>query len=714
MPPMNNRTIPYSAWLDKWASTPEAQLEDAFTAFAKAHRVEAYCIHPLCEVWSHLAYEEQWGMIERLNAWAADYFKACWAGEGLMASLQWNPFPADVQGNLKAVQSAMAFANALGVDMLVCPEQTLLGYPLRDMPLRFPKLVEDNEAALVELAKASTHTRVIIGVAEKRYDLSENGMGLEWGEAWGRPYYNSAFIVGSGGIQGVARKSLLPNYREFEEFRVFEPSPNHGIQRPERWQALALPHQHDALDANGCMTIHGQRVALSICEDVWEREPNQHPWYATSIVKQLLASTPDVLVNISASPSRCGKEARRHSLLSTLCKTYQTPLLYVNQVGGVDELIFDGASRLMNAAGEVLSQSAMFTPQFQLHHLQEDAFQQRMAWPKHSALPYISTQSDAFNPYDEGDLPRLYEALILGIRDFFRKCGFTRAVLGLSGGLDSAVNAVLLADALGAENVTGFAFPSLLTPASNQQDAETLARRLGIGWAVAPITQPQEAFMAERHNLHMALSERWGKPSEHSFATDNVQAIARATLLRLMGNDYNAFPIATSDKSEFYMGYTTVNGDMSGALAPLGDVCKTKVRALARWLNRNHALFRVIPEAVVERPSGADLAMNPETGQLLTAEEALMPYEFIDEIIWRIEAHGASLATLMATPLSWESQNGTLAPEAKERWLHRFFQRMQAASFKWFISPPTLLVDVEGSLVKSAYHHTITARRTRY
>jgi NAD+ synthase (glutamine-hydrolysing) len=699
--------------LEDFCTLPPEQQSAWLDDLAAQQGWDAYCTTPVCEFFMALLLREHGACLNTFITWCDAFFNQCWAGEGVWASLQWNPWPGDVSRNTAAVKHAMAFANALGVDVLVCPEQTLLGYPLRDMPLRFPNMVAENEAALLELAKASTHTRVMVGVAERRYERNAD-RNIAWGSTWGKPYYNSAFILGEGGIQGVARKCLLPNYREFEEQRVFEASTLPGVQRPERWKTLAPPVEYDVLDDAGCLLLHGQRIALSICEDVWEREPNQHPWYASSIVPQLVATQPDVLINISASPSRCGKEARRATLLQNVASTYHLPLFYVNQVGGVDELVFDGGSRLLNGRGDTLSRSPLFAPAFQMHHLQEEIFQQKAPWPEQAHHSAITAVQDEFSPYDETDLPRLYHALVLGIQDYFRKCGFQRAVLGLSGGLDSAVNAVLLADALGPEQVAAFVFPSSLTPSQNQKDAETLARNLGIRWAVAPIAAIQQACLQERNALQQALQASWGTPNPHSFAEDNIQAISRATLLRLMGNDFVALPVATSDKSEFYMGYTTVNGDMSGALAPLGDVCKTKVRALARWLNVHHTRFRVIPEAVVERPSGADLAMNPETGKLLTAEEALMPYEVIDELIWRVEAHGISKEDLITLPWSWEKRNGKLSQEQKGEWVTTFFRRMQASAFKWWIAPPTLLVDVEGSLVKSAYHHTITANGTPY
>jgi NAD+ synthetase len=676
--------------------------------------MDALALTPLqqrCQTWSQLAHARNWSALDALNQDTLNTLKQAWQGKGLLATLQWNPIAGDVAGNETLVRLAMQFAEALGVDVLVLPEQTLLGYPLRDMLLRFPKLVKDNEAALARLALESAHTRVFVGFAERRYDLAEG-----WGSAWGKPYYNSVAILGDGLVQGVVRKSLLPNYHEFEDSRVFEASETLGVQRWEPLTpALSLRERgQDPLDAYGNITIHGRKFAITVCEDLWAKEPNQHPWYQQNVVNALMQGRPDLLVNLSSSPSRAGKEFRRQALLSDVATHHKVPILYVNQVGAVDELIFDGGSRLVGADGQVLSRSKLFETQFSLHHVSETAFHHHESWVPNVEQSQRSSPEDVFEPYDESDLPRTYAALTCGIRDYFQKCGFKRAVLGLSGGLDSAVNAVLVADALGAENVLAFSFPSELTPADNKSDALQLAQNLGIGWVEIPISAMQSAFLGGIHNEREALEALWGKPSSESFAQDNVQAMSRATLLRLIGNDYRALPIATSDKSEFYMGYATVNGDMSGALAPLGDVSKTKVRALARWMNQHHAMKGVIPQAVVERPSGGDLAVNPQTGQLLTAEEALMPYEVIDELIWRIEAHGMDASELKRMVWSWECTHGKLEPTQKSAWVNKFFRRMQASVFKWWVAPPMLLVDADGTLAKSAYHPVITAMKTLY
>jgi NAD+ synthetase len=245
-------------------------------------------------------------------------------------------------------------------------------------------------------------------------------------------------------------------------------------------------------------------------------------------------------------------------------------------------------------------------------------------------------------------------------------------------------------------------------------DAQHLAETLGIGFHTCPIDPITTAFLSPLETtMAQGLASSWGQPNPHSYAKDNVQAMSRATLLRLVGNQYNALPIATSDKSELYMGYATINGDLSGALAPIGDICKTKLRLLAHWLNNQGKTPNAIPLAIIERPSGADLALNPKTGKLLTAEEALMPYAFLDEIIWRTEVLYQAFEAQLVAVFEYEIAH-SLRFEEKRAWLEKFFQRMPSAVFKWQVSPPILIVDGGGTLAKSAYRHPITATHCQW
>jgi NAD+ synthetase len=639
-----------------------------------------------------------------------------------IAVAQINPTVGDVSFNLALHQHCLAQLQATPldslVDILVFPELSLLGYPVRDAILKHPYSVNAQLDALAALAHASdaVETAVLVGFAEPRYPALET--------PFGKPYYNSVALLAHGGIQAIARKSLLPNGNEYDDKRVFEAAPQAGWQPVPPWlaQRLPAPKRRLSFSGTGLWQLKQAQIFASICEDVWN-EPNPYlptppshaatPWYA-------LLPEATLHLNLSASVCRAGKPWLKQQYLRHVVEQTNTPLLYVNQVGATDEWIFEGASTAYGQGQAPLSVGAWFKQSFEVvtfdAHTQQFSTDEFSTAASCSAVEastssrFLAPPPEVYHPDDESDLPRCYEALCLGIRDYFRKTGFKRAVLGLSGGLDSAVNSVLLADALGGENVLACSFPSRVTPPDNRHDAHQLASALGMPWVELPIIEPSEAFLSQRNNAHATLAGAWGQPSAWSFAPDNVQAMSRATLLRLLGNDYAALPIATSDKSEFYLGYTTVNGDMSGALAPIGDLTKTKVRRLARWLNRYGNTPHAIPEAIITRPSGADLAIDPATGKLLTAEDALMPYVVSDEIIWRLEVLGQSKQHILEASWYYEQHIQPLSFEQKQAWVTLFFERMQRSIFKWWIAPPILICDSHSGLTHQQYQHPIASR----
>ena len=635
----------------------------------------------------------------------------------LSGVFQFNPIVGAVAYNANMIKKLILLVDAMGLDLLVLPEMALLGYPLKDLIIRFPHLVDQGVTALHELALATFHTRVMLGFVEPRK------LSVPEGETViGKPYYISVAILGNRQVQGVVRKTYLPTYQEYDDARTIEPAPQPGVVRPF-WLQKRYPHANDVIE-NGLITLHGFKVAVTICEDLWNQPTLNTLSYtqpaACPILAYLSQSELDWHINVSASVSRAGKEAQKQVVLSAIAEQTQRPLLYVNAVGGQDECIFDGASRLLNKAGKTIASSAAFRQQLDIVQLSQDV---ESRWNRITPLPvgmekplYPAPRSltCSFSSTQTDDLARTYQAVVLGIQDYFKKTGFKRAVLGISGGLDSAVTAVLLADALGAENVFGFSFPSTLTPEENQTDAHHLANNLGIGFHTVPIAPITEAFLSPLEaGIAKSVEPLWGVPSQQSFAKDNVQAMSRATMLRLVSNHYNALPIATSDKSELYMGYATINGDLSGALAPLGDICKTKLRLLATWLNNHGKTKNAMPVSLIERPSGADLAVNPQTGDLLTAEEALMPYVFLDEIIWRIEVLQQAFEDQLITVFEYE-QTHPLSFDEKRAWLEKFYQRMQFAVFKWQLSPPILIVDGYGSLAKTAYRHPVLATHCQW
>ncbi len=650
-------------------------------------------------------------------------------GQGHLVMAQINGMPGNLKANAQKIMMQTQMAEAMGVDAIVFPEMALMGYPIGDVIQRHPFLVEENIKWLHALAQRTGKTRALVGFVEPR--TQHNSLG--------KPFYNALAILGEGQIEGIVRKCLLPDYGEFYDARTFEPSPYSGVLPPH---TLASFHALDLQNENPLIEIHGHTYGISICEDIWnDSDFFTRPLYARDPIAELAKYQPDVLINASASPSRSRKEQMKHNMLSHVAGKYKTPLVYVNQVGAVDELSFDGASRVYDSTGKLTARAHSFRPQFMVVNplkafLNNSAPNHPETQPKIYPLPLGLekgletpwTLEKTFDAHDTTDLDRTYETLVQGIKDYFKKTGFQRAILGLSGGLDSSVCVALLVDALGAESVVGVSMPSRLTSQESQKDAQQLADNLGIALVEVPISDVVNAFESGLNThgggLEKILEPIWGTLDEQSFARDNVQAISRATVLRQLSNNYRALPIATSDKSEYYLGYATVNGDMSGALSPLGDVPKTKVRALAHWINKkekeknkktspkefNKKRIKEsrIPEQIIAKPSGAELAMDPKTGKSLTAEEALMPYEFADEIIWRIEALHQSKTQIREATFQWEKRH-TLSQEQKDIWIHRFFWRMTTSVFKWWIAPPVILVEGNGSLTKTDYRHPITA-----
>lgn len=639
-------------------------------------------------------------------------------GQGFAALAQINTTPGDLEGNARKIMQALTAAEALKLDWVAFPELALMGYSPRDILVRYPFLVQENLRWLESIARQTGDTYALVGFVEPRSTSTFTPSSAH--KRIGRSYFNSVAVLGEGRIQAIVRKSLLATYNEFDEVRQFESGVQEQLDTADWIQGDPPP-----VAEHGIVTIHGRRYGLSICEDLWnDSDFFNTPLYHYDPIALLAHQKPDALLNLSASPTRSHKEQIKHQLCAHVARKYEVPLVYVNQVGTVDEVSFDGVSRAYDAQGQLFARGKAFQEQLMvLNPFTAEGWIEPLPLglePSSSAQPSPTW----FDVDDASDLGRTYESLCQGIRDYFQKNGFQRAVIGVSGGLDSSVTLVLLVEALGAENVLAVSMPSELTPDDNRTDAFLLANHLGVSCVEIPIGEMTGCIVRGVASVYNAVVARWGEQDARSNATDNVQAITRATLLRQLGNEFRAFPVATSDKSEFYLGYATVNGDMSGALAPLGDLPKTKVRALARWINRERASILksvvshspkatgepIIPERILEKPSGADLKTDPTTGALITAEQDLMPYEFADEVIWRLEALHQSLPDMQNTPFQYEARH-PLSPEQKTAWLNKFFDRMAKAVFKWFIAPPILIVEGSGSIAKTDYHHPIVANR---
>ena len=413
----------------------------------------------------------------------------------------------------------------------------------------------------------------------------------------------------------------------------------------------------------------------------------------------------DIIINCAQNINRGKQEQLRTSIFSKISREYNCPLVYVNNVGLGAEFSYIGISKVFDKTGNIIARADAFKEELLICN----SFNEK---GKISLLPeelqnnYEKQKKFSLDYSD--DLERTYKTLVFGIKEYFSKCNIKRAVLGLSGGLDSTICAVILADALGKENVFGVSMPSKITSEESISDGKTLAENLGINFtqqSIAPLVNITKQNMDE---LIGKVGEKWNEKFEHSFVIDNIQARSRAIFLWGISNAFKScIPIATSDKSEAYMGYATVNGDMSGGFAPIADVTKTKLFALARWINKNRKEKNVIPESVILKPPGAELVINPKTGRALTAEEALMPYEFLDEIIWRIENKNETYSQMLNSEFLYENSHN-LSREQKEQWLEKFFRRMSNALYKWTLMPPSIVIE-EHSINKADYmQHVLT------
>ncbi len=600
--------------------------------------------------------------------------------EGSIVLAQVNPVSGYVEHNAKKAARWIEWANRLKIDAVVFPEMYLIGYPIGDFIDRFPVVVEENVEWLEALAGLTGSVKVIIGFVEINKQKT------------GKSYYNSIAVLAEGKVQQVIRKSLLPNYAEFNDYRHFEPAPVNSASR--------------------IVELNGKKAGIIVCEDGW----NDFGFFDKNLYKEdpveivVREQHPDYLINPSASITRAKKEQLKHNMLSFAAKKHRTPIVYSNQVGSGECLSFEGASRVYDAEGNLTAMAKSYQEQFFVVNPFNPSGK---IYPLPRGLEKTLNSQKAFTLDHEPDLERTYLTIVQSIRDYFKKTGFRRAVLGLSGGLDSTVCAVLLTDALGAENVLGISMPSKITSAESKNDAKELAENLGINFAEVSIKDMYEATRKKFDEVFADVDKKWDCRYKECFTNDNIQARSRALILWGIANEYQAtLPIATSDKSELYMGYATINGDMSGGFAPIADVTKTKLFALARWMNEKREKKNAIPEAIIAKRPGAELAINPKTNKPLLAEEALMPYEFLDEVIWRVENLHQSIGDMINAEFRYETKE-KISHEQKMQWLKKFFRRMSTSLYKWSIMPPSPIVDAR-SINKAEYRHPIIASKINF
>ena len=567
----------------------------------------------------------------------------------------------NIENNAKKALKIIEESQKKGIKLVIFPEMFLVGYPVGNVLERFSQVVDENEKYLKQIAQKTKDEKVIIGFAQKD----------------GKEIYNSIAVLSNGKIEEIIRKSNLLTNEKIYDFDVVQ--------------------------------IDDLKCGIANFETSWnDNDFELNSLKIRKIEEFVKQNNPDILINCSASISRTNKEEEKNIFLKTLAKHFKKPIIYVNTTGSNETLPFGGMSRVYDENGEIIACAKAFEEQNFVVDLQGKN--------EINELPvdienYKKQENFSFDY--EKDLQRTYLSVVQSIRDYFKKTGFERAVLGLSGGLDSTVCAVLLVDALGKENVFGVSMPSKITTSGSKNDALQLAQNLDIGFFEKSIADIFDATSNTFGDIFKNVEKNWDCRYSQSYTNDNIQARARATILWGIANEFEkCLPIATSDKSEAYMGYATINGDMSGGYAPIADITKTKLFALAKWMNKNRAQKNAIPQTIIDKRPGAELAINPKTGKPLMAEEALMPYDFLDEIIFRIENIHQTKDEMKNVEFLYEKENN-ISQEQKEEWLDKFFRRMSTAHYKWSIAVSAPIVDAH-SINSAEYYQPIVSSKIKY
>jgi len=481
-----------------------------------------------------------------------------------IALAQINVHVGNFDANLAKMLEYTAKAKAQGAEIVVFPELATVGYPPRDF-LEFDDFVEKAEAVIQELAKAAEGIAIVVG------SITRNPV------VEGKDLYNSAYFLAQGRVQSVQHKTLLPTYDIFDEYRYFEPAHEWGVVR-----------------------YMNKTIALVVCEDSWN-VGNENPLYKINPMDQMMAHKPDLIINVSASPFAYDHAANRIEVMQTNCKLYNLPMYYVNHVGAQTEVLFDGASLVLHADGTVIDEMPYFEESMRIYNTDE-----------------VDSKSNVSGEQAKDKMALIHDGIVMGIRNYFGKLGFKRAILGLSGGIDSALVAVLAARALGPENVRCILLPSQYSSDHSVNDARALAQNLGCQYDIIPIEGIYDAYMG-------ALEPHfWAK--EEGLAEENLQARARGMLLMAFSNKFGNILLNTSNKSEMAVGYGTLYGDMCGGLSVIGDVYKTECFELARYINKDS---EVIPENIITKPPSAEL--KPDQFD----SDSLPPYDQLDAVLYQ-------------------------------------------------------------------------------
>lgn len=531
-----------------------------------------------------------------------------------IALAQLNYHIGNFEANTQKIISALEKAKQEGADLIVFAELSVCGYPARDF-LEFKEFIGLCENSAREIASACRDIACIIGLPTLNPKIE------------GKDLFNSAYFMENGAIKSVVNKALLPNYDVFDEYRYFEPATDFS-----------------------CIDFKGYRLALTICEDLWNI--NENPLYISRPMDVLIQQQPDLMINIAASPFTYRHDEERISILQGNALKYQLPLFYVNQVGAQTELIFDGGSLVFSGEGELLDEMKYFEEEIRYYEVNKVA-------QKTVINGFFTTRQTAKRP---DDVDQIHQALILGIRDYFYKSGFEKAILGLSGGIDSAVVCALACEALGAKNVMAVLLPSRFSSDHSIHDAEELVRNLGCKTEIMEIKAITDAFEK--------VLETQFKGLPFGIAEENLQARSRAVLLMAMSNKFGYILLNTSNKSEAAVGYGTLYGDMCGGISVLGDVYKTQVYQLANHINKDR---EVIPVNSILKPPSAELRPDQKDS------DSLPDYAQLDNI-------------LMEYLELRKSSREIIADGHEEELVRRIIKLVNSAEHKRFQSPPILRV----------------------
>ena len=553
-----------------------------------------------------------------------------------IAIAQLNPTIGDLVGNREKILEAAKQAEEAGARLMLTPELSLCGYPPRDLLLNqgFVEAMANELHILAE--QLPGNLAVLVGVATRNLQAEETG---------GKALCNSIVLLEAGKIQQTFHKRLLPTYDVFDEHRYFEPGKENNYFTLHPTPQTSPLEASNLVEENQSQAI---KIGVTICEDLWNDEEF---WgkrnYNINPLADLAALDVDLIVNLSGSPYTLHKQKLREAMLIHGATYYQTPIIYNNQVGGNDDLLFDGSSFAINLGGELVCRGAAFASDLVITEFNL------------ASKNLVTTQ---IAPLPAGEDEEIWQALVLGVKDYARKCGFTSALLGLSGGIDSSLVAAIAAEALGAENIFGVLMPSPYSSTHSIDDAVKLVENLGINSEKIPIGEAMATYDTMLESLFAG--------TEFGVAEENLQSRIRGNLLMAIANKFGYLLLSTGNKSEMAVGYCTLYGDMNGGLAVIADLPKTRVYSLCNWLNRDR---EVIPLNVISKPPSAEL----KPGQM--DHDSLPPYDILDDILQRIVHRHQSPAEIVEAGYDSQVVNKVI------RLVHR-------AEFKRRQAPPALKI----------------------